>query len=108
MAGPTEVGDPMQPEVGDHPVAPERQERSTNGKAMGSLILGVIGVTGVPFMASVVAIILGHMARHEIAETGQEGKGLATTGIVLGWIGVVLVVTAVAFFSVLFATVSSN
>lgn len=98
----------MQTEVVEHPAAPGRKERSTNGKAIGSLILGVIGVTGVPIVASIVAIILGHMARHEIAVTGKEGKGLATTGIVLGWIGVVLAVIVVVFFSVLFVTVSSN
>lgn len=98
----------MQTEVVEPTAAPGRNQRSTNGKAIGSLMLGVIGVTGVPFVASIVAIILGHMARHEIVETGQEGKGLATTGIILGWIGVVLAVIAVVFFSVLFVTVSST
>ena len=98
----------MQTEAVEQPTVPARMAKSTNGKAIGSVILGVIGVTGVPFMASIVAIILGHMARHEIAETGQDGKGLATTGVVLGWIGVTLAVLAVAFFSVLFATVETN
>lgn len=81
-------------------------ERGTNGKAIASVILGVIGLTGVPFMASIVALILGYMARGEIAETGQEGKGLATAGIILGWVGIAVFVLAVAFFSFVFVSVT--
>ena len=98
----------MQSGVVEHPTAPARMAKSTNGKAIGSLFLGVVGVTGVPFMASIVAIILGHMAKQEIAETGQDGKGLATTGVVLGWIGLTLAALAVIFVTFLFATVSTN
>jgi hypothetical protein len=81
-------------------------EQGTNGKAIASVILGVIGVTGVPFMASIVALILGYMARGEIAETGQEGRGLATAGIILGWVGVAVFVLALAFFSFVFVSVT--
>jgi hypothetical protein len=59
----------------------------TNGKAVGSLVCGILtfftaGVTGLP------AVILGHSARSEIQRTGERGEGFAMTGLVLGWLSV--------------------
>jgi hypothetical protein len=77
--------------------------KTTNGLAVASLILGIVGW---PFcgVGSVVAIVLGVVARSQIrASSGREGgEGMATAGIVLGSIGVVLVVTyfVVSFFVV--------
>ena len=79
----------------------------TNGKAIASLILGIVGVTGIPFVASVIAIILGYMARREIAETGEDGRGLAIAGIILGWVGVVLILIGALVAGLFFATWSS-
>ena len=61
--------------------------RSTNGKAVVSLVLGLIGLTGVLFVAAIVAIVLGKRSRLEIESSDQRGAPLATMGIVLGWIG---------------------
>ncbi|MEA2451544.1 MAG: hypothetical protein QOG04_254 [Actinomycetota bacterium] len=73
-------------------------ERTTNGKAIGSVIMGVIGVTGFPFVASIVAIVLGHMARDEMKTDGKQGHGLALTGIILGWIGVIVLLVLIFVF----------
>ncbi|WP_030860903.1 DUF1707 and DUF4190 domain-containing protein [Streptomyces sp. NRRL S-37] len=56
-----------------------------NGKAVASAVCGglclvTFGLTGIP------AVILGHAARAEIARTGEEGDGLALTGLALGWL----------------------
>ena len=80
----------------------------TNGKAIASLVLGIIGVTGIPFVASIIAIILGYIARREIAEHGEEGRGLATAGIILGWVGVVLVLAGALLAGLFLATWSSG
>ena len=61
--------------------------RRTNGVAVAALILGVaevwtLGLTAVP------ALICGHVARAQIRERRQEGSGMATAGIVLGWLAV--------------------
>jgi len=62
----------------------------TNGMAIASLVLGIGGLTILPLLGSIVAIILGTMARKEIRQRPTEisGEGLATAGIVLGWITV--------------------
>ncbi|MEV5009709.1 DUF1707 and DUF4190 domain-containing protein [Streptomyces sp. NPDC055692] len=59
----------------------------TNGKAVGSLVCGVLtlmtgGLTGLP------AVVLGHTARAEMRRNGEGGDGLALAGLVLGWLSV--------------------
>ncbi len=62
----------------------------TSGMAIASLILGISGLTIVPFFASIAAIIIGYMARNEIRQRPDElgGDGLALAGIIMGWIAV--------------------
>jgi hypothetical protein len=60
--------------------------RRTNSLAVASLVCGLaqpfmFGLTTIP------AVILGHMAQSQIRRTGEDGGGLATAGLVLGWIG---------------------
>jgi hypothetical protein len=56
---------------------------------------------------SILAIVFGRQAKREIAERpGLGGAGLATAGIVLGWVGLALVALAVLF--ILFVVVAST
>ena len=61
----------------------------TSGLATASLIFGILGLTLLPTLGSIVAVILGHMAKSEIdSSAGQlEGSSLAAAGLVLGYIG---------------------
>ena len=55
-------------------------------------MLGIVGLTLVPLLASVAALILGYAARGDIRRNPNlTGDGLATAGIVLGWIAVALI-----------------
>lgn len=66
----------------------------TNGMAIASLIASILGLTLFPTIGSIVGLVLGYMARKEIRESGgaMTGDGLATAGIIIGWIGVALTV----------------
>jgi hypothetical protein len=66
----------------------------TSGLAIASLVLGIGGLTILPLLGSIAAIILGYMARSDIRHRPGEvsGEGLALAGIVLGWISVGLAV----------------
>lgn len=77
--------------------------RETNPLALISMIAGIIGVTLLPFLASIVAIITGHLARGEIRRNPARysGDGMAVTGLVLGYIGVVLTVLVIVIFLML-------
>lgn len=57
----------------------------------------------VAFVASLlglglVAVISGHVALSRIATTGRGGRGLATAGVVLGYLWLVATVVVVAWF----------
>lgn len=60
----------------------------TNGKAIAALVCGIGGFFVFP--ASIAAVVLGHVARREIRQTGEAGRGMATAGLILGYIGAVL------------------
>ncbi|MGQ9475392.1 MAG: DUF4190 domain-containing protein [Actinomycetota bacterium] len=63
-----------------------------NGKAIASLVLGIVGLFFCPFICSLLAIVLGYSARKEIAASAglEGGEGLATAGLVMGCIGLVI------------------
>lgn len=83
----------------------------TSGKAIASLVCGIINI----FPLSVVAIILGHISLSEIGKSAGrlKGRGLAITGLVLGYLGVVaipfiLIVAAIAIPNLLRAKIAAN
>ena len=54
-------------------------------------MLGIAGlVLCLVIIGPVLALVFGYKSRREIDESGgrQTGRGMATAGIVLGWIGV--------------------
>jgi hypothetical protein len=56
----------------------------TNPLAITSLVLALCGLLcGV---TAPVGAILGHVARRQIRERGEQGAGLALAGIIVGWI----------------------
>jgi hypothetical protein len=62
----------------------------TNGLAIAALVCGIAQFVGFWLLGTIPAIILGHMARKQIRQTGEQGAGMATAGLVLGYIGVAL------------------
>jgi Domain of unknown function (DUF4190)/Domain of unknown function (DUF1707) len=87
-------GPPLpQPVPGPVPAKPSGSE-VTNGLAVASLVCGLLqlfslGLTAIP------AIVLGYAARGQIRRTGERGEGLATAGLVLGWLGIAFVLLMV-------------
>ena len=71
------------------PVATTTMQARTNGLAIASLACGVAQFAFGP-LATIPAIMLGHMARSQIRRTGEQGAGLALAGLVLGWGAVIL------------------
>jgi hypothetical protein len=67
----------------------------TNGLAIASLACGLAQFAVGP-LATIPAIVLGHMARSQIRRTGEQGAGLALAGLVLGWGAVILGIVLIA------------
>ena len=70
-------------------------QRRTNPLAVASLACG-LGQIFFWFLAAIPAVVLGHVARRQIRQTGEDGQGMATAGLVLGWIGIALTVLFIA------------
>ncbi|HVN19851.1 MAG TPA: DUF4190 domain-containing protein [Dongiaceae bacterium] len=91
------------------PVAPTGPTK-TSTKAIISLICGLFIFC---FPLSVVAVILGHLSHSEIKKSAGRltGEGLATAGLVLGYMGVAaipLIIAAIAIPNLLRARLAAN
>ncbi|HLU14186.1 MAG TPA: DUF4190 domain-containing protein [Arenimonas sp.] len=72
---------------------------STSGLAVTSLVTGILGWLMFPVLASLVAVITGHMARSEIRRSAGsiDGDGIALAGLILGWINLGLAAAVILF-----------
>lgn len=68
----------------------------TNTLAIVSLVLA--------FFISLGAVICGHIALSQIKKTGENGRGLAIAGLVLGYLGLVAgliwIIISISFFAI--------
>jgi hypothetical protein len=59
----------------------------TNQMAVASLVCGFCQIF-LWFVAGIPAIVFGHVAHRQIRQTGEAGSGMATAGLIMGYIGV--------------------
>jgi hypothetical protein len=74
-------GYPQPAGYGMAPVPPR-----TSGAAIGSLVCGLLGC--IPFVTSLVAVILGFVGLRATSRPGVSGRGLAIAGLILGLLGI--------------------
>ena len=112
-AGSGQYGQPYgQPQYGQPPSYPPpppgapggyQQPQQTSPLAITSLVLGIVGLLCCTiFILSAGAVVTGFLARKQIAESqGRiKGGGMATAGLVLGGVGILLAIV----YWVLFVT----
>lgn len=78
--------------------------RSTNGMAITSLVLGVLGIPllsawPLTVLPAALALVFGYVARAQIRRCGELGGGMAIAGIVLGWVTLALWLAVLAIFA---------
>lgn len=85
------------------PAAPLPPATRTSTLATVSLITGILTWIIIPLVGAVVAVITGHMAKNEIRENPEyvTGSGLATAGLVLGYIQLVFLCVPVCVITLL-------
>ena len=73
------------------------RQSTTSGMAIASMVMGLLWMY---WIGSILAICLGYAAKREIRNNpGRiEGQGMATAGIVLGWIGIGMLAATIAFW----------
>jgi len=72
------------------PANPGADTARTNGFAIASLVLSLVGL-------SLLAIIFGHVGKSQIGRTGEGGSGVATAGLVLGYVELVASILGIVY-----------
>ena len=60
----------------------------------------VLGIGWNYWIGSVLALVFGYIAKRQIADRGDSGGGMATAGIVLGWVGIAFLILSLNFLAV--------
>lgn len=81
-----------------YPYAPQR----TNSMSIASLVSGILAWLLCPFLAAVLAVIFGHVARNQIKQSGEAGGGMAIAGLVLGYANIGVSVLGIIVWIFLF------
>ena len=100
--GPDPYG--QQPGYPSYP-APQR----TNTMAIASLVCSLAGLA--TCISAPVGIVLGHIAKRQIRQTGEGGSGMATAGLWIGYIltiGFIILVVGIVVAGVLSTDSSST
>jgi hypothetical protein len=73
------------------------RKSTTSGMAIASLVMGLLWMY---WIGSILAICLGYAARREIRNNAGriEDQGMATAGIVLGWVGIGMLALMIVVF----------
>jgi len=81
---------------------PTFRQQSMNGLAIASLVLGILWLY---WLGSILALVFGYIARKQIDRSNgnEKCRGLATAGIVLGWVGIGLAVVGIVVGIFVFA-----
>lgn len=89
----------------NYPVPPQPAPITgqTSTMAIVSLVSGILGWTILFGIASIVAVITGHMAKNEIKRSNGmlTGDGLATAGLILGYINIAVVALGLCLIIIL-------
>jgi hypothetical protein len=90
-----------QPAAGAAPYM-QVQPQPTNSMALTSMILGLLGLFVAWIFTAIPAVICGHIARKQIRTSGglQTGDGMALTGLITGYLVIVLTILMVIGFVV--------
>ncbi|SMX99664.1 MULTISPECIES: DUF4190 domain-containing protein [unclassified Brevibacterium] len=84
----------------------------TNSLAIIALVTSIFGVMSGVFLAGIAGIIMGHIARKQIQESGERGGGMTTAALWVGYGGTALwlvfwllmILFYLGMFALMFAT----
>lgn len=85
---------------------PPPTSRRTNGLAIASLICSIAGLATCG-VASLVGVVLGHIAIGQVKRTGEEGRGLAIAGLAVGYAVLALMLLYILFLVIIASADSS-
>ena len=69
----------------------------TNTLAIVSLVASIAGLVILWGIGSIAGVICGHISMSQIRKTGEQGRGMALAGLIIGYAGIVLAIIGVIF-----------
>jgi F0F1-type ATP synthase membrane subunit c/vacuolar-type H+-ATPase subunit K len=108
-----EYGASQYPSASPYPSAPQyaggygASQTAKNSLGVWSLVLGILSIVLCGIIAGIAAIIVGNNAKKAVARGEANNGGMATAGVVLGWISVALTVIGLVVFAIIQANHSS-
>jgi hypothetical protein len=87
---------------------PQSQSKNNPTSGVVALVMGILGLTALPLIGSILALVFGAQSRNEVANNPRYySDDLGRIGRILGWVGLALtalgVLVVVLFFAVLFS-----
>jgi hypothetical protein len=98
---------PASPGYGYGYQAPMPPARQTNGLAIASMVVSLASLVVCGFPA-IIGAIMGHVARRQIRERGEDGDGMALTGVIVGWIVFALTIIGWGVYIIFFVWLVTN
>ncbi len=88
-------------------------DRPGNGQAIAALVLGLVAIPlmCIPYIAipcAILAIIFGAVGRSKATKRGAGGKGMATAGLALGIIGILMPILVIGGLLALLGVAASD
>ncbi len=80
----------------------------TNVLAIVSLVASISGFVILPFIGPIVGVICGHISLGQIKKTGEQGRGMALAGLILGYVGIALAIIGTIIFFAVFGALLAN
>lgn len=74
-----------------------------NPLAIVALVSSLVGLFVIPLIGQIVGIITGHISLKQIKTTGERGRGMALSGVLIGYISLGLGILLVIFIAVMIA-----
>lgn len=98
----TQVTEPLQPQTQAYPPqapayppqAPRQTLPTTLAQTNAFALVSILTV----FLQPIAGIVFGHMALSQIKRNGDSGRGLALTGLIIGYAYFVFIVMALVFY----------
>ncbi len=96
------------PAYGQPGLWPSRTGPKTNTLAIISLIASIAGIVILWGIGSIAGMICGHISISQIKKTGEQGRGMALAGLIIGYVGIALAIIGVIIVVALSAWLVSS
>nr|WP_260149140.1 DUF4190 domain-containing protein [Microbacterium endophyticum] len=67
-----------------------------------AFVSSLVGMFVLPLIASIVAVITGHISLKQLKSSGESGRALALSGTIIGWVGVGIWALVIVGFLIFF------